>query len=146
MQCVSKKLSGEILEYWHIKKKMHHCNNIFQSDSLNIGSNTVIKLHPFTKTTNFNNNKKDTSKNCGILLIITNFGEKWSSGFSSFIDLYFDEHGSKILYATYSGHEEYDRKISGKEILQIMKSVHGIKILDVNEFYRKMKILNVSIL
>lgn len=145
MQCVSKKLFGKILEYWHIKKEKHHCNNIFQSDSLNIGSNIVIKLHPFTKSINAGN-KREASKNYGILLIITNIEEKCLSGISSFVDLYFNEQGSKVLYATYSNHKEFDRKISGKEILQIMKKNHGIKIKDVNEFYRKMKTLNVSIL
>lgn len=143
MQCVTKKLSQEFLTYWNLKKKTHQCDNIFQSNSLNIGRNIVVKVHPFTRSS-----RKYSGyplKNYGVLLIITNVGENYLMSNSSFFDLYFDENGSKIIHATYSGHESIDRKIDGKEMLKIMKCVHGIKIKDVNELYRKMKRLNVEI-
>ena len=143
MQCTTKKLSDEFLTYWRLKYKTHQHNNIFQSNSINIGNDLVVKVNAFsTKQTN---SHTDDERRNGILLIVTTVADNYLKNKTSFFDLYFNNDCSDVKYATYSGHGPNVEKIGGKEMLKIMKVIHGFKASNINELYRKMKILNVSI-
>ncbi len=142
MQSVTKKLYQELLTYWQLQKKMQQHNNIFKSYSLNIGYNIVVKVHAFS---NMHHGHLTNERANGILLMVTTVGENYLQNKTTFFDLYFDKDCSNVKYATYSGHGSTIEKIGGREMLRIMKDIHGFKASGIGELYRKMKLLNLSI-